>query len=53
MTKVKYGVKFIGYSAFVVGRKFGRETQHAMLDFLTDDVSINADGGHVLAKRTN
>ena len=24
-----------------------------MLDFLTDYVSINADGGHVLAKRTN
>ena len=23
--------RFIGYSAFVVGRKFGRETQHAML----------------------
>ena len=46
--KAQYGVKFIGYSAFVVARgKYGREVDYAMLDFVTGSASMHADKGWV------
>jgi hypothetical protein len=38
--EAKYAVKFVGYSAYVIARKHGREIQYATLDF----VSGAADG---------
>jgi hypothetical protein len=45
----QYGVKFVGYSAYVIARKYGREVQYAMLDFFSDAASMHADGGWVMA----
>jgi hypothetical protein len=45
--KLQYGVRFIGYLAQVIARKYGREIDYAQVDFVTGSVSIHADGGWV------
>jgi hypothetical protein len=47
--KTKYGVNFIGYSAFVGARENGRDIDYAQLDFITGAASLHADGGWVFA----
>jgi hypothetical protein len=48
MRKVQYGVKFVGYAAYVVARgKYGRNVEYAMLDFVSGCVLMHADGGWV------
>jgi hypothetical protein len=44
----QYGVKFVGYSAYVMARKYGREIQYATLDFISDVASMHANGGWVM-----
>jgi hypothetical protein len=46
----QYGVKFVGYSADVIARKYGREVQYATLDFVSDAASMHADGGWVMVR---
>jgi hypothetical protein len=41
----RYGVKFVGYSADVIARKYGRDVEYAVLDFVSGAASMNADGG--------
>jgi hypothetical protein len=47
--QAKYGVKFVGYGAYVIARKNRQEVQYAMLDFVTGGVILNADRGWVRA----
>jgi hypothetical protein len=49
----KYGVKFVGYSAYVVRK--GHDGQYAVLDFVTDRASVIADLhlGWVSSKRAD
>jgi hypothetical protein len=52
--RTRYGVKFVGYSAYVIARKYGREIDYAQLDFEAGVASIHADGGWVMVpKRTD
>ena|SRR5260370_2798689 len=46
--KARYGVKFVGYSAFVIARKYGRKIDYAHLDFEAGGASIHGDGGLVI-----
>ena len=51
--KTKYGVQFVGYSAKVIARKYGRQVDYAMLDFAGGGTSIHVEGGLVMVpKRT-
>ena len=43
----RYGVKFVGYSADVIARKYGRDVEYAMLDFVSGAAFMRADGGLV------
>jgi hypothetical protein len=45
--KARFGVKFIGYTAYLGARKYHREIDYAELSFLTGTASILADGGWV------
>jgi hypothetical protein len=45
----KYGVKFIGYSAFVGAHENGHEVDYAQLDFVTGAASVKTDCGWVIA----
>ena len=47
----KYGVKFVGYSAYVVRK--GHEGEYAVLDFVTGHASVFADLGWVNSKRAD
>jgi hypothetical protein len=47
----KYGVKFVGYSAYVVRK--GHEGEYAALDFETGHASVIADLGWVSSKRAD
>jgi hypothetical protein len=49
--KAKYGVKFVGYSGYVVARKYGREVDYAQLDFISGVASVQADGGWVMVSK--
>jgi len=50
--KAQYGVKFVGYSAYVIARgKYGREVEYATLDFFSGAASVHADGGWVLVPK--
>jgi hypothetical protein len=40
-------VKFVGYSANVIARKYGRDVEYAMLDFVSGAAFMRADGGLV------
>jgi hypothetical protein len=52
--KTKYGVQFVGYSAKVIARKYGREAEYAMLDFFSGATSVRVEGGWVIVpKRTD
>jgi hypothetical protein len=46
-SKPKYGVKFVGYSADVIARKYGREVEYATLDFVTGRALVRANIGWV------
>jgi hypothetical protein len=46
-----YGVKFVGYSANLIARKYGREVEYATLDFITGGVSVMGNGGWVAASK--
>jgi hypothetical protein len=48
---VRYGVKFVGYSADV--HRKGCEAAYATLDFITGLASVHADEGWVSAKRAD
>jgi hypothetical protein len=51
--KTKYGVQFVGYSAKIIARKYRREVDYAMLDFVAGVASIHVEGGFVMVpKRT-
>lgn len=51
--KARYVVKFVGYSAYVFARKYGREIDYAQLDFEGGGVTIRADRGWAMVpKRT-
>jgi hypothetical protein len=41
----RYGVKFVGYSADMIARKYGRDVEYAMLDFVSGGALMRADGG--------
>jgi hypothetical protein len=43
----RYGVKFVGYSAYVIARKYGRDVEYATLGFVTGAAFMKADGGWV------
>jgi hypothetical protein len=43
----RYGVKFVGYTADVIARKYGRDVEYAMLDFVSGATYMHADGGWV------
>jgi hypothetical protein len=43
----RYGVKFVGYSGDVIARKYGRDVEYAVLDFVSGAASMHADGGWV------
>ena len=43
----RYGVKFVGYSADVIARKYGRDVVYATLDFVSGAAFMNAEGGLV------
>jgi hypothetical protein len=43
----RYGVKFVGYSADVIARKYGRDVVYAMLDFVSGAAFMPAHGGLV------
>jgi hypothetical protein len=45
----EYTVSFLGYQAYVVVRKNGRQTIYAMLDFITRGITIQASDGSVSA----
>lgn|SRR5262245_5794272 len=45
--RAKYGAKFVGYSAYVIARKYGRDVYYAQLDFVCGAVFMLADGGWV------
>jgi hypothetical protein len=47
MSQVEFGVKFVGYSALVIARKYGRETEYAQLDFVTGSAIVHAQRGSV------
>ena len=47
--KPKYGVMFVGYSAYVSARKYGRERDYAQLDFVSGAAFLRADCGWVEA----
>src|SRR5262249_10519662 len=47
----KYGVKFVGYSAYVVRK--GHEGEYAVLDFVTGHASVFADLGWINSKRAD
>ena len=47
--KARYVVKFVGYSAYVFARKYGREIDYAQLDFEGGGVTIRADRGWATA----
>lgn len=49
--KIQYSVKFVGYGAYVIARKYGREVDYAMLDFVSGSTNISADGGFVIVSR--
>jgi hypothetical protein len=50
--EAQYGVKFVGYSAYVIARgKYGREVEYATLDFVSGAASMHADGGWVLVHK--
>jgi hypothetical protein len=50
--EAQYGVKFVGYSAYVIARgKYGREIEYATLDFVSGAASMHADGGWVLVPK--
>ena len=49
--EAKYAVTFVGYSANVIARKYGREIQYATLDFVSGAAAMLADGGYVLVPR--
>jgi hypothetical protein len=43
----RYAVNFVGYSAYVIARKYGRHVLYAMLDFVSGAAFMPADGGFV------
>jgi hypothetical protein len=47
--KVKFGVKFVGYSAYVIAVRNEREYDYAQLDFVTGGASVHADRGWATA----
>jgi hypothetical protein len=47
--KVKYAVKFVGYSARVIARRNEREYDYAHLDFVTGGASVHAERGRARA----
>jgi hypothetical protein len=49
----QYGVKFVGYSAVVMARKYGREVEYATLDFITGYASVLGDYSSVTSKRAD
>jgi len=50
--EAQYGVKFVGYSAYVIARgKYGHEVEYATLDFVSGAASMHADGGWVLVPK--
>jgi hypothetical protein len=49
----QYGVQFVGYSASVMARKYGREVDYATLDFITGYASVLGDCGWVNSKRVD
>jgi len=49
--KAQYGVKFVGYLATVIVRKYGRELEYASLDFVTGMASVHAQWGWVSSMR--
>jgi hypothetical protein len=51
--KARYGVKFVGYSAFVIARKYGREIDYAQLDFVAGGASIHGDDASVIVPNLN
>jgi hypothetical protein len=49
--EAKYAVKFVGYSAYVIARKNGREIQYATLDFVSGAAALLAEGGCVVVPK--
>ena len=47
----RYGVKFVGYLADVIARKYGRDVEYAGLDFVSGAASMHADGGWVIVPK--
>jgi hypothetical protein len=47
----RYGVKFVGYLANVIARKYGRDVEYAGLDFVSGAASMHADGGWVIVPK--
>jgi hypothetical protein len=45
----RYRVNFVGYSAYAVARKHGRDVDYAMLDFISGAAFMRADGGLCLS----
>jgi hypothetical protein len=46
---VQIGVKFVGYSAYIVSNENGAEENCAMLDFVSGCVSLSVDDGFAIA----
>ena len=51
--KAQYGVKFVGYSAWIIARKHGREVEYATLDLITGYASVNGNCGRVNSQRAD
>jgi hypothetical protein len=45
--KTQYGVKFVGYSAWIIARKYGREVEYAQFDFVSGYAFLRSDCGSV------
>jgi hypothetical protein len=43
MSRIKCAVRYVGYSAYVIVRKYTREVQYATLDFVSGAVLISVD----------
>jgi hypothetical protein len=46
-----YGVKFVGYSADLIARKYGPEIEYATLDFVSGSVSVHGNGGWIAVSK--
>jgi hypothetical protein len=49
--QVMYGVKFVGYLAVVIARKYAREVEYATLDFVSGSVSVHGNGGGIVVSK--